>query len=130
MKIVKEFNTFAVKGSMVDIAIGVIIGSSLNTVANTFVKKILLPPLYAVWNGIELKKRKFEIMEGVFIGYGEFLEVFFNFLIVAVLLFSVIRFINRIKSRAQDVNDTRVETPKDIELLSQIKDLLEKQNKK
>ncbi len=139
LKIVKEFKDFAVKGNMVDIAIGVIIGASFSKVVDVLVKEIFLPPLSFLTNGInwENKKiilRKSVIVDGVAkpeeiaIGYGKLFEASVDFLIVSITIFLVVKFMNSLKNRANDVNDKTVQTPKDIELLNRVAELLEKQN--
>ena len=127
MKLVKEFKTFAVKGNMFDIAIGVIIGASFNKVVDVLVKKIILPPLSLISKTINLKEEKFHVVNDVYIGYGEFIEVFLNFLIVGITLFMVVKGFNTLKRKAQDVEDKTIETPKDIELLTDILKELKKQ---
>ena len=141
MKLFKEFKEFAVKGNMMDMAIGIIIGASFNTVINVLVKKILLPPLSLLSNGMDLQSKSIVlrdavldasgtiISEEVSIGYGVFSEAILDFLIVGFTLFIVVKFMNRLRTKAQDTKDTTVTTPKDIELLSRLTDLMEEQNK-
>tara|TARA_B110000090_G_scaffold158725_1_gene174832 strand:- start:164 stop:589 length:426 start_codon:yes stop_codon:yes gene_type:complete len=136
MKIVKEFKEFAVKGNMIDMAIGIIIGASFNAVINVLVKNIILPPLSLLSDGINFQDKKIVLRETsetnnqVSIDYGLFTETILDFLIVGVTVFIVVKFINKLKVKADDVSDQTVPTPADIQLLSEIKELLEKQNKK
>jgi|TARA_B110000483_G_scaffold130263_1_gene155957 large conductance mechanosensitive channel len=136
MKIVKEFKDFAVKGNMIDMAIGIIIGASFNAVINVLVKNIILPPLSLLSDGINFQDKKIVLRETsetnnqVSIDYGLFTETILDFLIVGVTVFIVVKFINKLKVKADDVSDQTVPTPADIQLLSEIKELLEKQNKK
>ena len=136
MKIVKEFKDFAVKGNMIDMAIGIIIGASFNAVINVLVKNIILPPLSLLSDGINFQDKKIVLRETsetnsqVSIDYGLFTETILDFLIVGVTVFIVVKFINKLKVKADDVSDQTVSTPTDIQLLSEIKELLEKQNKK
>ena len=136
MKIVKEFKDFAVKGNMIDMAIGIIIGASFNAVINVLVKNIILPPLSLLSDGINFQDKKIVLRETsetnsqVSIDYGLFTETILDFLIVGVTVFIVVKFINKLKVKADDVSDQTVATPADIQLLSEIKELLEKQNKK
>ena len=141
MKLFKEFKEFAVKGNMMDMAIGIIIGASFNTVIDVLVKKILLPPLSLLTNGINLQKRSIVlrdavldmsgsvISEEVAIGYGVFTEALLDFIIIGFTIFIVVKFMNRLRAKAQDTTDKTVATPKDIELLSQLTKLMEEQNK-
>lgn len=135
MKIIKEFKDFAVKGNMMDMAIGIIIGASFKSVVNVLVKKIIMPPLDLVTNGINLKDKKLVLKEAtettteLAIGYGEFLEVFSTFIVIGILLFIVVKSMNKYKKKAEDTGNKEVETPKDIELLTKIVDLLEEKNR-
>ena len=141
MNLFKEFKEFAVKGNMMDMAIGIIIGASFNTVIDVLVKKILLPPLSLLTNGINLQKKIIVlrdavldntgsvISEEVAIGYGVFTEALLDFIIIGFTIFIVVKFMNRLRAKAQDTTDKTVDTPKDIELLSQLTKLMEEQNK-
>ncbi len=129
-----EFKNFAIKGNMVDMAIGVIIGASFNAVVNTLVKKVIMPPLSILTGGNDFSDMKIVLraasdnVEEVAIGYGDLFNVFLDFLIVAFTIFIVIKGMNRFRTQAEDVSNEKVETPKNIELLSKIEGLLEEQN--
>jgi large conductance mechanosensitive channel len=129
-----EFKNFAVKGNMVDMAIGIIIGASFNAVVNTLVKKIIMPPLSILTGGVNFEGLKIILQEGteyepeVAIAYGDLFNVLIDFLIVALTIFIVIKGMNRFRIQAEDVTNEKVETPKNIELLSKIEKLLEEQN--
>lgn len=131
---IKEFKDFAVKGNMIDMAVGIIIGTAFNAVVNTLVKKVVMPPLSLLTDDVNLSERKYILREAVdetsevAIGYGELIEVLIDFLIIALTIFVVIKFINRFKKKAEDPKNKEVETPKNIELLSNIERLLEEQN--
>jgi large conductance mechanosensitive channel len=131
---ITEFKNFAIKGNMVDMAIGIIIGASFNAVVNTLVKKIILPPLSVLTGGVDFSEMKFvlqnatEYAEEVAIGYGDLFNVLVDFLIVALTIFIVVKGMNRFRDQAEDVNNEKVETPKNIKLLSNIEKLLEEQN--
>ncbi|MAZ72434.1 MAG: large conductance mechanosensitive channel protein MscL [Flavobacteriaceae bacterium] len=131
---VQEFKNFAVKGNMIDMAVGIIIGTAFNNVVNTLVKKVVMPPLSLLTDDVNLVDKRYVLREGteevaeVAIGYGELLEVLVDFIIIALTIFVVIKFINRFKKKAEDPKNKTVETPKNIELLSNIERLLEEQN--
>lgn len=137
----KEFKEFAVKGNMVDMAIGIIIGASFNQVIDVLVKKVFLPPLSLMTDGLKFQDRKLILRDMVLdssgsivsdevaIGYGAFLEAMIDFFIIGLTVFIVVRFLNSLRKKAQDPQDKTVETPKDIELLSQLTELMEEQNK-
>lgn len=140
MGFIKEFKEFAIKGNMVDMAIGIIIGASFNKVIDVLVKKVLLPPLSLMTDGLNYQDKKLVlrhmvkdrdgtlITDEVAVGYGALIEAMLDFLIIGLTVFIVVKFLNRLKKKAQDPKDTTVTTPKDIELLSKLTDLMEEQN--
>ena len=140
MKLLQEFKEFAVKGNMIDMAIGIIIGASFNSVIDVLVKKILLPPLSLLSSGVNLESQKYvlrsseidnlgnQIIEEVAINYGLFIETLVDFLIVGFTIFIVVKFINKLNKKAEDTSDKSVSTPKNIELLTRMNNLLEEQN--
>ena len=129
-----EFKEFAVKGNMIDMVVAVVIGTAFNAVVNIMVKKIVMPPLTMLTDGVNMADRKYilrEASEGVkevAVGYGELIEVMIDFAIIAFTIFAVIKFMNRFKTKAEDPKNKEVKTPKNIELLSNIERLLEEQN--
>lgn len=130
----KEFKDFAVKGNMIDMAIGIIIGTAFNEVVNTLVKKVIMPPLSLMTDDVNLINKKWvlrsatENMEEVAIGYGEFLEVMIDFGIIAFTIFIMLKFINRFKEKSENPANPEVATPKNIELLSNLESLMKEQN--
>ncbi|MDR6302150.1 large conductance mechanosensitive channel protein MscL [Mesonia maritima] len=137
--IFKEFKEFAIKGNMMDIAVGVIIGAAFNNVIDVLVKKVMLPPLSLLTNGINFQNKKIilrkAVLEGekiitpqVAIEYGELITVLINFLIMAWVVFLVVKIANKLRSSAQDPKNKKVSTPKDIELLSELKEIMREQN--
>jgi len=138
MGFLKEFKEFAVKGNMIDIAIGVIIGSAFKKVIDVIVKDIFLPPLSYLTSGVNWIDKKIVLSEQVIendniikqeiaIGYGKLFATLIDFLIIGLTVFIVVKAINSIKRKAQDVKNTEIPTPKNIELLSKMTELLEKQ---
>lgn len=140
MKLFKEFKEFAVKGNMMDMAIGIIIGASFNKVIDVLVKKVLLPPLSLLTDGVNMQDKRIilreavagnsgtNIVDEVAIGYGALGEAFLDFSIIGFTVFIVVKFMNRLRNKAQDTKDKTVVTPKDIELLSHLTVLMEEQN--
>lgn len=141
MKLLQEFKEFAVKGNMMDMAIGIIIGASFNQVIDVLVKQVLLPPLSLLSDGINLDNRKLILRESqsnnlgevsiqeVAISYGQFIETFLDFLIVGFTIFVVVKFINRLNKKAEDPADKTISTPKNIQLLMDMNELLKEQNR-
>ncbi|MDA9069330.1 large conductance mechanosensitive channel protein MscL [Algibacter sp.] len=140
MKLFKEFKEFAVKGNMMDMAIGIIIGASFNKVIDVLVKKIFLPPLSLLTGGVNMQNKRIILREAVTdasgtnitdevaIGYGALGEAFLDFMIIGFTVFIVVKFMNKLRTKAQDAKDKTVVTPKDIELLSHLTELMEEQN--
>lgn len=141
MKLLKEFKEFAIKGNMMDMAIGVIIGASFNKVVDVIVKQIMLPPLSLLTDGVNFQNKKIILKEAILsqtgevlseevaIGYGAFGEAILDFLVIGFTIFLVVKFLNRLREKSHDVKDKTVTTPKDIELLTKLTDLMEEQNK-
>ncbi|QNM87108.1 large conductance mechanosensitive channel protein MscL [Polaribacter pectinis] len=138
-KLFKEFKEFAVKGNMIDIAIGVIIGTAFNKVVNVLVKEVLMPPLSFMTDGANWENRKIVLREAIMvdgkanpeeiaIGYGKLLEAGVDFLVIAFTVFIVVKVMNSLKKEADDPKNTKVVTPKNIELMNKTNELLEKQN--
>ena len=135
-----EFKKFAVKGNMIDLAVGVVIGAAFNKIVDVLVKQVISPPLGFLTAGIEMHDLAWvlkapetnaagEVVDpGVVIGYGLFLEAMIDFLIIALTLFIVIRFINSLRDKAEDAGDKTVPTPKDIQLLTDIREEMRKMN--
>jgi len=138
-KLLQEFKEFAVKGNMMDIAIGVIIGTAFNKVVNTLVKEVLMPPLSFMTQGKNWENKKVILREAVAldngskveeiaIGYGKLIEAGVDFLVIAFTVFIVVKLMNNLKKNADDPTNVTVATPKNIELMNKTNELLEKQN--
>ncbi len=140
-KFIKEFKNFAIKGNMVDLAIGIIIGTAFNSVINTLVNKILMPPLALITDGINFQDKKWVLRKAVLDGsdtilkseiaieYGTLITVLVNFFIIALCTFFVVKMMNRLRDMANDSKNTTVTPAKDIQLLKSISELMEEQNK-
>ena len=138
MKFLKEFKEFAIKGNMIDIAIGVIIGTAFNKVVNVLVKEVLMPPLSYMTDGANWENKKILLREAVLvdgkttteeiaIGYGKLIEAGIDFLIIAFTVFLVVKVMNSMKKKAEDPKNKTVSTPKNIELMNRTNELLEQQ---
>ena len=138
-KFFTEFKEFAIKGNMIDIAVGVIIGAAFNKVIDTLVKKIIMPPISLLTDDFNFENKKIilrdavldnekVIKEEVFIGYGELITVLINFFIIAWCVFLVVKISNRLRNKAEDTKNKKVTTPKDIQLLTDLKEIMQEQN--
>lgn len=140
MKLFKEFKEFAVKGNMMDMAIGIIIGAAFNKVIDVLVKQVMLPPLSLLSGNMDMQDMRITlkdavladdgsvIKEEVAIGYGALIEAAVDFFIIGFTIFVVVKFMNRLIKKAEDTKDKTVTTPKNIELLSSLNELMAEQN--
>lgn len=139
MGLIQEFKKFAVKGNMVDIAIGVIIGAAFQKVIDVLVKQVMMPPLTMLTDGVNFENKQILLREAytkpdgsaveeVAIGYGELVSVFIDFFIISFVVFIVVKLMNTLKDKSEDEKNPEVETPKDIQLMSRMNELLEEQN--
>ena len=104
MSMLTEFKTFAQKGNVLDMAIGVILGGAFGLIVNSLVNDILTPPIGMFLDNVDFKHLKITLVPkvgehaGVFISYGMFLQTIINFTIIAFCLFMIIKFINQLKA--------------------------------
>ncbi len=130
MSIVKEFRDFAVKGNMIDMAVGIIIGAAFGKLVTSLVNDIIMPPLGQLIGGVNFSGLKFVIsspIEGrdpVTINYGAFIQNVVDFLIVAWAIFMVVKVINRLKRKEEAAPAAPPAPTKDQQLLTEIRDLL------
>ncbi len=151
MKILKEFRTFAVKGNMVDMGIGIVIGGAFSQIVNSFVKDIIMPPLGVLTGNVDFSEKELilkqatETSEAISMSYGLFINSLLNFLIIAIAIFLVIRQMNKIRSEIeknmQQEDSASIPTKEakknaksakteDILLLTEIRDLMKKKTSK
>lgn len=133
----KDFKKFIARGNLMDLAVGIMVGAAFNSLVQSFVKDILTP-IISVFLGqhnmsqwmvrwelpglLATGEKKF-----VEITYGKFLQTGFDFLIMAFVVFIIVRFMSKLKEMSEDTNNKEIPTPKDIALLTEIRDaLLEK----
>jgi large conductance mechanosensitive channel len=136
MKFIKEFKEFAIKGNMIEMAVGIVIGASFNSVVDVLVKNVLLPPLSLLSEGVNFQEKKIILRKGtsyiseVSIDYGLLINTLVDFFIVGFTIFIIVKFFNSLKRKSEDINESSIETPKNIVLLTQIRDSLDKISKK
>lgn len=136
-----DFKNFIARGNVIDLAVGMIIGAAFTTIVQSLVSDIIMPVVGVFTKGIDfsnmfinLSPREFETLEAAraagaaTVNYGLFINAVIYFLIVAILIFFLVKAITAIKEKAEDPRDKSVKTPKEIQLLSEIRDLLVKQS--
>jgi large conductance mechanosensitive channel len=125
MGFVKEFKEFAVKGNVIDLAVGVIIGAAFGKIVSSLVEDIITPavltPLLQRANLTDLDQL---VIEGTAIKYGNFLSQVISFLIVAVVLFAIIKGINSLKKKEEAAPAAAPVATKEEILLAEIRDIL------
>lgn len=136
MKFIKEFKEFAIKGNMIEMAVGIVIGASFNSVVDVLVKNVLLPPLSLLSEGVNFQEKKITLRKGtsniseVSIDYGLLINTLVDFFVVGFTIFIIVKFFNSLQRKSEDINESSIETPKNIVLLTQIRDSLDKISKK
>ncbi|QLB15695.1 mechanosensitive ion channel protein MscL [Mannheimia granulomatis] len=131
MSILKEFREFAVKGNVVDMAVGVIIGGAFGKIVSSLVNDIVMPPIGWLIGGVDFKDLAIEIApakegaEAVMLKYGAFIQNVFDFLIIAIAVFGMVKVINSLK-KAPVEEAAPAEPTAEEKLLTEIRDLLKK----
>jgi large conductance mechanosensitive channel len=139
MSLMKEFKQFAMRGNVVDMAVGIIIGAAFGKIVSSLVNDVIMPPLGLLLGGVNFTDLKItikpasvneagEIIKGVTLNWGNFVQVIFDFLIVAFAIFMLIKGMNSMKKKEEDT-PAATEPPapsKEEELLTEIRDLLKK----
>jgi large conductance mechanosensitive channel len=97
----KEFKEFAMRGSVLDMAVGIIIGGAFGTIVSSLVADVLMPPIGMLLGKVDFATLSIKLSDTVAIGYGKFINAIISFLIVAFCLFLIIRAMNRLKKKAE-----------------------------
>lgn len=133
MSIIKEFKEFAMRGSVVDLAVGVIIGGAFGKIVTSLVDDVIMPPIGYLTGGVDFSDLKWVLVEEskadnvaeVAIKYGSFINVVIQFLIVAFCIFILVKGLNSLK-RKQPEPESKPAGPTQEQLLTEIRDLLKK----
>lgn len=128
----KEFKSFIMKGNILDLAVAVIMGAAFNKIVSSLVNDIIMPPIGYMLGGVDFKDLKFAIQQAegdvpaVTINYGAFIQVIIDFLIIAFVIFMVIRTYNRLQRKKEEAPAAPAAPPRQEVLLEEIRDLLKK----
>ena len=139
--IIQEFKKFAIRGNVVDMAVGVIIGGAFGKIVSSIVNDLIMPTIGVIIGGVNFTDLKLTlkkaIMEGdkvvspaVTINYGNFLQTTLDFLIIAIAVFLLIKAINALNKKKEETTKAPVAPPADIQLLTEIRDLLKERQDK
>ena len=134
MGMMTEFKEFAMRGNVVDLAVGVVIGAAFGKIVTALVDKVIMPPLGLLIGGVDFAKLGIVLKEAtvdaagkevpaVVLAYGEFINAIVQFVIVAFAIFLVVKAINRMRKPAEEAPAA---TPEDVLLLREIRDSLKK----
>jgi large conductance mechanosensitive channel len=130
MSVIKEFREFAVKGNVVDMAVGIIIGAAFGKIVSSVVGDVVMPVIGLFVGGVNFSHLAVTLKEGVdkappvLLKYGVFLQTVFDFLIVAVAVFLLVKGINRLRRTEEAKPAPPPEPPRQELLLAEIRDLL------
>ena len=133
MSIIKEFKEFAVKGNVVDMAVGIIIGVAFGKIVSSFVADVLIPPIGLLIGGVDFTnlavtlKAAEEGVEAVTLRYGVFLQTVFDFIIVAFAVFMAVKALNSMRRKEAETPAGPPAPSAQEQLLMEIRDLLKRQ---
>ncbi len=138
MGMIKEFKEFAMRGNVVDMAIGIIIGAAFGKIVSSLVADVVMPPLGLLIGGVDFTSLKLTLKEavvdasgaitseGVSINYGNFIQTTFDFIIIAFAIFMVVKGMNSMKKKEEAAPAAPPAPSKEEVLLAEIRDLLKK----
>ncbi len=125
--IFQEFKKFAIKGNVIDLAVGIIIGGAFGKVVSSLVNDIIMPPIGAILAGVDFSKLSFILKEAtekkpaVTFNYGSFINVILDFLIISLAVFFLVKQINKLKKTEEQKKSSE---SMEVKLLKEIRDLL------
>ncbi len=131
MSMIQEFKEFAVKGNVIDMAVGVIIGTAFGKIVSSFVADVVMPPIGVLLGGVNFSDLAFTVKEAigespaVVVAYGRFTQTVIDFTIIAFVIFMVVRVINSLK-KAEAAPSAPAAPSAEQMLLTEIRDLLKK----
>jgi large conductance mechanosensitive channel len=139
MSFIKEFKEFAMRGNVIDLAVGVVIGGAFGKIVDSLVKDVVMPPIGALLGGVDFKHLYVNLGSGAFesmeaaekagaplIKYGAFINTLVDFTIIALAIFVAVKAINRLKRQEVAPPPAPLAPPEDIMLLREIRDALQK----
>ncbi len=132
MGFLKEFKEFAMRGSVVDLAVGVVIGGAFGKIVSSLVDDIIMPPIGYITGGVDFSELKYVITQAneaagideVAVKYGNFINVIIQFIIIAFCIFIVIKGLNSLKRKEEIVPEEAPAPSKEETLLAEIRDIL------
>lgn len=139
MGMLQEFKAFAIKGNVIDLAVGVIIGSAFGKIVDSMVQDVIMPVVSRLVGGLDFSNYYLPLngqgtaltlveakKAGAVLAYGNFMTILLNFLILAFIIFQMIRILNKAKRKEPEAEPAAPVTPEDVLLLREIRDSLKK----
>lgn len=132
MSMIQEFKKFAMRGNVVDMAVGIIIGGAFGKIVSSFVADVIMPPIGVLIGGVNFSSLAITIKEAVgegaavTINYGKFIQTVFDFIIIAFAIFMAIKAMNSLKKKEEEAPAAPPAPSKEAVLLAEIRDLLQK----
>ena len=132
MGMMSEFKSFAMRGNVVDMAVGIVIGGAFGKIVSSFVADVLMPPIGLMMGGVDFKDLSVVLQEAVgdvaavTINYGAFIQTVVDFIIIAFAIFMVVRAMANMKKKEEEAPAEPPKPSAEVELLTEIRDSLKK----
>ena len=132
MGMLQEFKTFAMRGNVVDLAVGIVVGGAFGKIVSSFVADVIMPPIGLIIGGVKFTKLTITLKEAsgdaaaVTINYGNFIQTLFDFLIIAFAIFMVIKGMNSLTKKKEEAPEEPPAPTREEILLTEIRDALQK----
>jgi large conductance mechanosensitive channel len=130
MSMMSEFKNFAMRGNVVDMAVGIVIGGAFGKIVSSFVNDVLMPPIGMMMGGVDFSELAVVLKEAsgeaaaVTINYGSFIQTVLDFVIIAFAIFMVVRAMNNMKKKEEEAPAEPPKPSAEVELLTEIRDSL------
>lgn len=124
-KIIKEFKTFIERGNVIDLAVGVVIGSAFSKIVSSLVDDLLMPIIGIIIGGIDFSNLTIKVGDSI-IKYGSLINNIINFFIISFCIFIIVKFINKLTSKKKEVKEEEKKKSDEVLLLEEIRDELKK----
>lgn len=132
-KFIQEFKEFSMRGNVMDMAVGVVMGTAFSAIVTSLVKDIIMPLIGLLTGGLDFPNLSVTLLGKAVLTYGSFIQSVFNFLMISLSIFLMVKFANKVSSLRQRQNEQKekvLEPSKEELLLTEIRDLLKKQAEK
>ena len=132
-KFIQEFKEFSMRGNVMDMAVGVVVGTAFSAIVTSLVKDIIMPLIGLLTGGLDFSNLSVTLMGKAVLTYGAFIQSIFNFLMISFSIFLMVKFANKVSSlrqKQEELKEKVLEPSKEELLLTEIRDLLKNQAEK